>query len=273
MALPPLQSSPDSEIPLTTVQGYEDQRRTQRQVLDAVRRVAGTMAHDFNNLLTVIGASAEFLEEATPAGDTRRSDIQQILDATERASSLTRQLLAFSQKQVMHAVVFRMNDTLRPIQGFLEHLLGARVHLTMTLGGDVGAVCADLDQVEQVVTHLAANARDAMPNGGTCTVETRRVPRMGEDGVIRGYWVQLVVADTGAGMNGDTLAHVFEPFFTTKRKGGLGLAIVYGVVQQSGGDVTIHSTPGVGTRVEVLLPEVDDGSTSSHPSAGEAPGT
>jgi two-component system, cell cycle sensor histidine kinase and response regulator CckA len=219
------------------------------QKLEAVGRLAGGVAHDFNNLLTAIGGYAEFLIAGFDADDPRREDALEIARASGRAAALTSQLLAFSRRQVLRPEVLDAGEVVAGLENLLSRLLGAQVELTTS--AEPGCLVeADRGQLEQVITNLAVNARDAMPDGGRLSIDARRIERDGS-------YVELAVSDTGHGMDTDTLSHVFEPFFTTKSKDegtGLGLATVYGIVAQSGGDVLVSSAPDAGSIFRVLLP-------------------
>jgi two-component system, cell cycle sensor histidine kinase and response regulator CckA len=219
------------------------------QKLEAVGRLAGGVAHDFNNLLTAIGGYAEFLIAGFDADDPRREDALEIARASGRAAALTSQLLAFSRRQVLRPEVLDAGEVVAGLENLLSRLLGAQVELTTS--AEPGCLVeADRGQLEQVITNLAVNARDAMPGGGRLSIDARRIERDGS-------YVELAVSDTGHGMDTDTLSHVFEPFFTTKSKDegtGLGLATVYGIVAQSGGDVLVSSAPDAGSIFRVLLP-------------------
>jgi signal transduction histidine kinase len=228
--------------------------------LEAIALMAGGIAHDFNNLLLVISASAEFLKGSTPADDPRQEDIQHIRQAAMNAAELTRQLLAFSRQQALQPSTFALNDAMRRLQPLLEGIVGETVQCVVDLGPEVGDIHADAGQIEQVVLNLVMNARDAMPAGGVLTLRTRCVRHRSRDGTRDGDWMHIVVSDTGTGMSKEVLARAFDPFFTTKDKEqgtGLGLATVYGIVQQSGGEIAMQSTPGLGTRVEVWFPDAD----------------
>ena len=219
------------------------------QKLESVGRLAGGVAHDFNNLLTAIGGYAEFLLVSLDEDDERRADAVEIARAADRAAALTRQLLAFSSRQVLQPEVLDAVEAVRELQNLLSQLLGADVRLT-TEGEEGCLVEADRGQVEQVITNLVINARDAMPGGGDVTIVVSRT----EDD---GSWVDICVTDTGTGIDDATMEHIFEPFFTTKGKDegtGLGLATVYGIVAQSGGTVTVASELGTGTTFRVRLP-------------------
>jgi two-component system, cell cycle sensor histidine kinase and response regulator CckA len=241
----------------------EEQLR-QSQKMEAVGRLAGGIAHDFNNLLTVITCSVDFLLEEIDADDSRRRDVEEIRGATERASSLTRQLLAFSRRQVLQPRPVDLRHVVSGIERMLQRLIGEDIALVISVEKSIGLVRADAGQIEQVLLNLAANARDAMPNGGVLLIRTEEV-ELSESyvrdhpDVTPGPYVELSVSDTGEGMDADTRAHVFEPFFTTKALGrgtGLGLATVYGIVLQSGGHLALRSERGIGTSVSVFLPRI-----------------
>ena len=228
----------------------EEQVR-QAQKMEAVGRLAGGIAHDFNNLLTAIIGYGELALGVLPADSEARLDIQEILTAGRSAAGLTRQLLAFSRRQELEPQVVSLNEIVSRMGGLLGRLLGEDVAVRTELDPDLRPVYADPGQMEQIVMNLAVNARDAMPSGGALTIETRNVT--GDTGPH----VRLAVTDTGVGMSPEIQSRVFEPFFTTKERGegtGLGLATVYGVVNQSGGTITVESEPGRGTRFEILLP-------------------
>ena len=237
------------------------QRRAEEQLraaqrLEAVGRLAGGVAHDFNNLLVAINGYAEFAMEAVRPGDPMRADLEEILKAGNRAAALTRQLLAFSRKQVLKPKVINLNDVVKGMEGMLRRLIGEDIDIQTVRGADLGRVLADPGQMEQVIMNLAVNARDAMPRGGKLSIETTNAT--GDTcGAPGGPCVILSVTDTGCGMDEQTKAQIFEPFFTTKGPGegtGLGLSTVHGIVNQSGGAITVDTWPGRGARFNVILP-------------------
>jgi signal transduction histidine kinase len=238
----------------------------QSQKLEAVGRLAGGVAHDFNNLLGVIMGHAELL--MAEASDDQRFEIEQILEATQRAAGLTRQLLAFSRRQIVDPKVLDLNVLVAEMEKMLRRLLGEDIELSISQGSGVASVRADPGQLEQVVMNLAINARDAMPLGGRLSLETSQI-EVGKEAPIAdareeiapGRYVQLEVRDTGTGIEERLLANIFEPFFTTKEPGkgtGLGLAMVYGIVKQSGGHVWVSSEVGRGTQFTICLPLIDE---------------
>ncbi|MEX2608699.1 MAG: PAS domain S-box protein [Gemmatimonadota bacterium] len=237
----------------------------QAQKMDAIGRLAGGVAHDFNNLLTTMQGHVELLAPHVGEHAEAQQDLQEIRSAATRAGTLTRQLLAFSRRQVMQPRVMDLNATVEGIHKMLSRLIGEHIELTTELERDIGSIVADPGQVEQVILNLCVNARDAMPTGGHLTIRTFRteLPELEEGpdgGIIRPY-VGLSVTDDGQGMEAEELSRVFEPIFTTKEadKGtGLGLSTVYGIVKQSGGRVEARSQPGQGSTFVVFLPQAPD---------------
>jgi PAS domain S-box-containing protein len=239
----------------------EDELR-QAQKMEAIGRLAGGIAHDFNNLLTVIGGRAELLLARLPEGTRTHRDARLVKETAERAAELTRHLLAFSRRQVLQPSVLDIRVVITGMETLLRRLLGEDVDLVIDLPPRLAPVRADRGQLEQVVMNLAVNAREAMPRGGRLTIEAAMAESEAmPDGTPAGRHVRLMVSDTGAGMDEETRTRVFEPFFTTKtsvHSTGLGLATVYGIVVQSGGRISVDSTPGVGTTFTVDLPATAD---------------
>jgi len=244
----------------------EEQLR-QAQKMEAIGVLAGGVAHDFNNLLTTIMGNAELGLMGLDRGRLPLEELQEIKKAGERASGLTRQLLAFSRKQIMEPEVLNLNEVVRNLEKMLGRLIREDIKVLTTLAPDLANVHADPGQMEQVIMNLAVNARDAMPQGGKLTIETANVELdeqyFRSHGVENnhGAYVMLAVSDTGVGMNKETQYHIFEPFFTTKAKGvgtGLGLATVYGIVKQNKGYVWVYSEPGKGTTLKVYLPAASE---------------
>ena len=242
-----------------------EQQLRQSQKMEAVGRLAGGVAHDFNNLLMVIKGHTELLLNALPHSELYSRKIEQIERAADRASALTRQLLAFSRLQVLQPHVMNLNGVVEDMGRLLPRLIGEDIELILRASADLGAIRADASQMEQIIMNLAVNARDAMPEGGRLIIETSNADLDGSYNakhpiVRQGPYVLLAVSDTGTGMSAETQAHIFEPFFTTKAQGkgtGLGLATVYGVVKQSGGFIWVYSEVGRGTTFKIYLPRVD----------------
>jgi PAS domain S-box-containing protein len=249
----------------TTEQRSLEEQLRQSQKMEAVGRLAGGVAHDFNNLLTVILGFGEMLLSRTAPDDPSRGDLEEICRAGERAAALTKQLLAFSRRQVLQPSILDLNEVLRNMTTMLGRLIGEDIHLVTRLAPALGHVKADAGQIEQVILNLVVNARDAMPKGGKLVLETRDQDL--DDsftstavGLRPGPHILLTVTDSGVGMDAATQSHLFEPFFTTKGPGkgtGLGLATVYGIVNQSGGHIDVSTEPGRGTSFRIFLPRVE----------------
>ncbi len=238
-------------------------RLRQAQKMEAVGQLAGGIAHDFNNLITVITGYCELLLPKHPEGDPERPHIIEILNAGERGARLTRQLLAFSRKQVLKPQVVSLNDIVDSMSGMLRRLIGGNILLEVSLEPGLWPVAVDASQVEQVIMNLAVNSRDAMPEGGSLFLSTSNVTlcegfTRDHKGSRPGPHAMLTVRDTGCGMDEATASHAFEPFFTTKEAGkgtGLGMATVYGIVKQSGGYIDLESAAGKGTTVRIYFPK------------------
>ena len=256
----------------------EEQLR-QAQKMEGIGRLAGGVAHDFNNLLTaIIGFTDLILERIDPV-DSTAEHVREIRKAADRAAALTRQLLAFSRRQFLDPRVLDINETVTGLIRLLPRLIGEHIETTTRLAPHIGRIWADPTSMDQMLINLVLNARDAMPGGGRLTVETDNVEidedRLGAEGLVvkPGRYVMLAIVDTGTGMDAETRARAFEPFFTTKPVGkgtGLGLATVYGIVDQSGGAIVLDSAPGSGTAVRVYLPVASRLSRQQHPQATPA---
>ncbi|HUT79527.1 MAG TPA: ATP-binding protein, partial [Polyangia bacterium] len=253
-----------------TAQREAEEQLIQSQKLEAIGRLAGGIAHDFNNLMSIIISYTEFALEALRDSSPVRDDLLQVRKAGRRAADLTRQLLAFSRKQVLEPLVLDINEVVAGLEGMLRRLLGEDIEIVFHPEPGLSSVLADSGQIAQVLMNLAVNARDAMPRGGKLLIETADV-EIDEDYAARhtaieaGRYVLLSVSDTGCGMEPMIRDRIFEPFFTTKEQGkgtGLGLATVYGIVKQSGGNIWAYSEPGLGTTFKIYLPR------TSGPAAG-----
>ncbi|MHB8763734.1 MAG: PAS domain S-box protein [Deferrisomatales bacterium] len=255
-----------------------EERLREAERMEAVGRLAGGVAHDFNNLLTVINGICELRLASLPPGDRLRQSFDEILQAGDRAAGLTRQLLAFSRRQVLQPRTLSLNQVVADTASMLRRLAGEDVDLRTRLAPDLGPVRADAGQLAQILLNLTANARDAMPGGGTLVVATAKVEigadQPGPPGLAPGSYAVLTVSDTGVGMSAETRARVFEPFFTTKDVGqgtGLGLATVHGIAAQSGGAVEVESEPGQGATFRVYLPSAGREAASAEPEAPAPP--
>jgi PAS domain S-box-containing protein len=247
-----------------------EEQLAQTERMEAIGRLAGGVAHDFNNLLGVILGNSELLLQDESLGKRLGERLQEIKMAGEEATSLTRQLLAFSRQQVFERQILDLNVVLRDMQPLLARIIRESIHFELDLGKQVGSIRIDRSQLAQVILNLVANARDAMTSGGrlrveTCNVELDESYTREHVDVRPGSYVQLSVTDSGSGMDRETVSRIFEPFFTTKEHGrgsGLGLATVYGIVRQSGGHVWVYSEPGLGTTFKIYFPRVIEASDS-----------
>lgn len=240
----------------------EDQLR-HAQKMEAIGRLAGGVAHDFNNLLTAVVGYTDLVAERLDPEDPTARDVGEIRKAADRAAALTRQLLAFSRKQFLNPTIMDVNETVAGLRHMLPRVIGDHIQTSMELAPHLGRIRADASQMDQVLVNLVVNARDAMPSGGRLTISTENVTlddeRLDAEGLMLqpGPFVMLAVSDTGTGMDATTRARAFEPFFTTKPKGkgtGLGLATIYGIVDQSGGGIALDTAPGRGTSIRIYLP-------------------
>jgi nitrogen-specific signal transduction histidine kinase len=250
---------------ITNHKRLEEQFR-QIQKLEAIGELAGGIAHDFNNILTVIQGASDFLLANIEKGHPAFENVKKINNAAERAESLTRQLLAFSRRQMLQPRVLDVNKFIREMESTFQKILGDNTEIEIVLQSEQGNIKADPSQIEQVITNLIINARDAMPGGGHLTLETKDV--ILDEKYIKkrpmvkpGSYVMFAISDTGIGMDKDHAAHIFEPFFTTKEKGkgtGMGLATVYGIVKQSEGYIWVYSEPDKGTTFKIYLPRIEE---------------
>ena len=279
-------SDPSVEAIVVNARDITDRRKLEEQLrhaqkMEAVGQLAGGIAHDFNNLLTAILGYCNLMRDDMPAEDPLRADLDEIHTAGERAASLTRQLLAFSRRQMLQPQVVDMNSVVQQLEKLLRRLISENVELVTALARDLLSVRVDPASIEQILVNLTVNAREAMPRGGRLTIETANVD-LDETFAIAhvpmkpARYVMLAVGDTGEGMDADTQARVFEPFFTTKEQGkgsGLGLATVYGMVKQSGGYIWVYSEPGHGTVFKVYFPPAEQRArTSDQDNAGRRSG-
>jgi hypothetical protein len=279
-------SDPSVEAIVVNARDITDRRKLEEQLrhaqkMEAVGQLAGGIAHDFNNLLTAILGYCNLMRDDMPAEDPLRADLDEIHTAGERAASLTRQLLAFSRRQMLQPQVVDMNSVVQQLEKLLRRLISENVELVTALAPDLLSVRVDPASIEQILVNLTVNARDAMPHGGRLTIETANVDLDETFAVAHvpmkpARYVMLAVGDTGEGMDADTQARVFEPFFTTKEQGkgsGLGLATVYGMVKQSGGYIWVYSEPGHGTVFKVYFPPAEQrAKTSDQDNAGRRSG-
>ncbi|MGH9945336.1 MAG: PAS domain S-box protein, partial [Pyrinomonadaceae bacterium] len=266
---------------ITERKRLEDQLR-QAHKMEAVGRLAGGVAHDFNNLLTVIIGQSSLLMMRLPEGGEPRRKVEEIMAASERAAALTRQLLAFSRKQILQPRTIDLNAAVRDVERLLHGAVGGNVRLVLELAPRLGAVLADPSQIDQVLMNLAVNASHAMPGGGVLTIRTENVSISKEDVRLYsfmspgGEFVCLSVSDTGEGMDAETRARIFEPFFTTKEVGkgtGMGLSTVYGIVKQSRGHIAVESEPGRGATFKIYLPRLEQSPETSATTGAREPQT
>jgi len=260
-------------------QRHLEEQFRQAQKMEAVGQLAGGIAHDFNNLLTAILGNTQLLLRELPPGDEKRQDVEEIRKASERAASLTRQLLAYSRRQMLQPETLDLNVVVADMERMLRRLIGEHIALVTVLAPDLGPVRADPNQIEQVLVNLAVNARDAMPDGGKLTIETANVEldeafTQRHLGSVTGSFAMISVTDTGVGMDASVRAHLFEPFFTTKEVGkgtGLGLATVYGIVKQSDGYIAVDSAPGRGANFKIYLPRIQPAQATTPPATKDRP--
>ena len=245
-----------------------EQELRQSQKMEAIGRLAGGIAHDFNNALTVISTYAELMVKQLPSPDKNYNYVTAIQEAAERAAGLTNQLLVFSRKSINQPKSLNLNEIVTQSQTLLRRVIGEDIELSTKLSQKIGLIKSDKSHIEQIILNLAINARDAMPTGGTLSLETRDV-EVGENSqldVTPGHYVELIFSDDGCGMSAETIARCFEPFYTTKEVGkgtGLGLSVTYGVVVDSGGNISVESVPNVGATFKILFPVADDRAATS----------
>ncbi len=264
----------DTPHPGGLIDGVQDHTASR---LESIGRFAGGIAHDFNNLLSVILTYGEFIRGEVPAGSTAHEDVLEILDATRRATALTRQLLAYSRGRAIEPRVLRLKPLIEDMHRLLQRIIGEDIELEMMIERGLWRVRMDASQFEQLVLNLAANARDAMPSGGKLRIEAANTMLTAQPGRARygtspGAYVQIRVEDTGIGMTDEVVRRIFEPFFTTKAADqgtGLGLATAFSVVKQAGGTIHVDSAPGCGTRFDILLPRCRRKRRASRVQTGE----
>lgn len=279
----------DDENELAEIKGYAidvtekaklEEQLVQSQKMEAIGRLAGGVAHDFNNMLMVISGFTDMLLKTDPGTEKRNVYLNEIKNAGLRAATITQQLLAFSRKQVLEIKIININSVVEETHKMIQRLLGEDIEIKIDCAGGLDNARADKSQLEQVLVNLAVNARDAMPGGGTITIETRNV-KVIQDGneaadfISPGDYVLLAISDTGTGMDAEVQKHIFEPFFTTKEKGkgtGLGLATSYGIIKQSSGYIVCKSKPGEGTTFGIYLPKARDKAESEKPECAEPSG-
>jgi len=253
-----------ARIQLNAERRQLEEQYQQAQKMEAIGKLTGGVAHDFNNILTVIMGVCDLMALHQSPGTPLRMRVDQIQEATTRAAGLVRQLMAFSRQQVLQPQLLNLNEAVSNFEKMLQRVIGEDIALKTLFDPQLGLVKADPGQIDQVLMNLVVNARDAMPKGGSLTIETSNV-YLDENytrrhvGVTPGPYVRMTVSDTGAGMDDQIQAHIFEPFFTTKAKGegtGLGLSTVYGIITQSGGHIWVYSEPARGTSFKIYLPQV-----------------
>jgi nitrogen-specific signal transduction histidine kinase len=252
---------------------------THASKMEGIGRLAGGVAHDFNNLLTAIVGYAQLLEARLESDSVSNAQAQRIMDAAGRATDLTRQLLAFSRRQILQPALLNLNNRVEGMESLLRHIIGEDIELKIVAAPDLALTRADPSQIDQVIMNLAVNARDAMPQGGRLSIATSNVYldtayADAHPEVAPGDYVMLAVSDNGVGMDAATRARVFEPFFTTKGPGrgtGLGLAMVYGIVRQSGGHIWLYSEPGKGSVFKIYMPATTEGDEDAPPAPAAVP--